>query len=172
VHEGYPGHHLQLTCANKNPSLTRTLSRAIETIEGWAHYCEEFMKEIGYDDTLESRFVQTLDSIWRATRIIIDVKLSCGKMSFNEAVDFLIEQTGMEKKAAIAEVKRYTQNPAYQLSYLLGKHLIKDLKMRVKKRMGSSFSDKFFHDTILNAGSLPMKYIEEIFDEKLKHLER
>ena len=172
VHEGYPGHHLQLTCANKNPSLIRTLCRAIETIEGWAHYCEEFMKDMGYDDTLESRFVQTLDSIWRATRIIIDVKLSCGKMSFNEAVDFLIEQTGMEKKAAIAEVKRYTQNPAYQLSYLLGKHLIKDLKMRVKKRMGSSFSDKFFHDTILNAGSLPMKYIEEIFDEKLKHLER
>ncbi|MFW6141456.1 MAG: DUF885 domain-containing protein [Candidatus Saliniplasma sp.] len=168
VHEGYPGHHLQNAAAMTNDDVFHLFSRAIETIEGWAHYCEEMMKEHGFDDTPEARLIQTKDVVWRAARIIVDVKLSRGDMSFDEAVEFLVDEAGLKEKDAIAEVKRYTQNPAYQLSYLLGKEMLKDLKKDVKSKMGNDYTEKFFHDTILYAGSVPMKYLREIFENKLK----
>jgi len=168
VHEAYPGHHLQSTLALKNPSLVRTLSEATETIEGWAHYCEEYMRDVGFNNTSETRFVQTLDEIWRAARIIIDIKLHFGQMSFDKAVRFLMKEVGMEKDNAIAEVKRYTKNPSYQLSYLIGKYLIKKLKREIQEKMGEKYSDRFFHEVILNAGSIPIKYLREEFNLKIK----
>lgn len=170
VHEGYPGHHLQLTCATLNPSYARILSGATETVEGWAHYCEDMMKEAGFNADPKTKFVQMTDQIWRACRILIDIDLHTGKMGFDEAVDFLVRESGMERPGAIAEVKRYTYSPGYQLSYLFGKHLIVRLRKAAKKGLGRKYSDKFFHDTILYAGSLPMKYMQEIFDYKVKEL--
>ncbi len=168
VHEGYPGHHLQLTSAMTNDDVFRLFSHAVETVEGWAHYCEEMMKDHGFDDTPEARLIQTKDVVWRASRIIVDVKLSRGEMGFEEAVEYLVDNAKLKEKDAIAEVKRYTQNPGYQLSYLLGREMIKELKKDVKEKMGDDFDEKFFHDTILYSGSVPMKYLREIFDKKIE----
>lgn len=112
--------------------------------------------------------IQSKDVVWRAARIIVDVKLSTGKMSYDEAVDYMVKTVGMERRDAEKEVKRYTQNPAYQLSYLLGKKMIKELKEEVKEKMGDDFKEKFFHDTILYAGSVPMKYLRKIFYKKIE----
>src|SRR5207244_1377369 len=114
--------------------------------------------------------VTPVDQSWRACRILIDVDLHSGKMTFDEAVDVLVREAGMERPGAVAEVKRYTYNPAYQLSYLIGKYLIVQLRKDVKKRLGKSYSDKLFHDTILYSGSLPMTYMREIFEHKVKEL--
>src|SRR3972149_582792 len=78
VHEGYPGHHLQLTCANLNPSTARIMSWAVETIEGWAHYCEDMMKEAGFAADAATRVAQMTDQVWRGCRIIIDIHLDTG----------------------------------------------------------------------------------------------
>jgi len=168
VHESYPGHHLQFVIAFKNPSLVRTLSQATELIEGWAHYCEEYMRDVGFNNTNKIRFIQTLDEVWRAARVIIDIKLHSGEMSFQEAVNFLIKEVDMEKENAITEVKRYTKSPSYQLSYLIGKYLIKKLKREIQEKMGEKYSDRFFHEIILNAGSIPIKYLREEFDLCIK----
>jgi len=168
VHEGYPGHHLQLSCANTNPHIIRIFDHATEFVEGWAHYCEEYMKEQGYDKSLEGAFVQTEDMIWRAARIIIDVKLSTGKMSFDEAVEFLMKEAGKDKEGAVAEIKRYTSSPGYQLSYLLGKHMIKQLKQELRKKFGKKFSDKIFHDTLLYSGSLPIYFHRKVLEQRFK----
>lgn len=167
VHEAYPGHHLQLTVGFKNSSLIRILSDATELVEGWAHYCEEYMREVGFNNKNEIRFVQTQDEIWRAARIIIDVKLHSGEMTFKEAVRFLMKEVNMDGENAIAEVKRYTKSPSYPLSYLLGKYLIKDLKIKIEKKMGEKYSDRFFHQVILGAGSIPIKYLKEEFNLKI-----
>lgn len=170
VHEAYPGHHLQFVWGFKNTSLVRTLADATEMVEGWAHYCEEYMRDVGFSNTNEIRFIQTLDEIWRAARIIIDIKLHSGEISFNEAVNFLTKQVNMEKDNAIAEVKRYTKSPSYQLSYLIGKYLIKKLKREIQEKMGEKYSDKFFHEIILNAGSIPIKYLREEFNLKIRKI--
>ncbi|RLG54244.1 MAG: hypothetical protein DRO00_01720 [Thermoproteota archaeon] len=107
--------------------------------------------------------------IWRAARIIVDVKLQRKEMTFDEAVEFLIRHTGMERDAAISEVRWYTMRPSYPLSYLLGKHLILELKEELAKKLGKKFDLKKFHDTMLYAGSLPFKYMKELVIERLVH---
>ena len=77
---------------------------------------------------------------------------------------------GQRRPRALAEGKRYTFNRAYQLSYLLGKHLIKELRDSARKELGARYSDRWFHDAILYAGSLPFKYLREEIDKKIPAL--
>ncbi len=165
VHEGYPGHHLQFVCANRNPSLARLLAgfHATEFIEGWAHYCEQLMYEEGFSAGPEVRFVQLTDLIWRACRIVIDVQLSRGAMSFEDAVAMLVREAGMDRGRAESEVKRYTYSPGYQLSYLYGKHLLLELRERVQSRQGAGFDLLGFHDRLLYAGALPAQLWDRLF---------
>ncbi len=169
VHEAFPGHFLQGAISNRS-SLVHMLANGIETVEGWAHYCEQMMMEKGFVTGLESKLIQINDAIWRAVRIIVDVKLSRGEMSFDEAVGMLMKEAGISKEGAVAEVRRYTQTPSYALSYLLGKHLILQLREKVKQKMGAKYSDKFFHDTITANGYLPISLLRNVFDQKIAKL--
>jgi uncharacterized protein (DUF885 family) len=166
VHEAFPGHFLQGAISNRS-SIIHLLAHATETVEGWAHYCEQMMMERGFVTGPESKLIQINDGIWRAVRIIVDVKLSRGEMSFDEAVNMLMEEAGMSKEGAIAEVRRYTQSPSYPLSYLLGKHLILQLREEVKQKMGTKYKEKFFHDTITANGHLPVSLLRNVFDRKI-----
>jgi uncharacterized protein (DUF885 family) len=169
VHEAFPGHFLQGAISNRG-SFIRLLAEGTETVEGWAHYCEELMAQKGFITDLETRLIQVNDMIWRAVRIIVDVKLSRGEMSFEEAVEMLVKETGMSREGATAEVMRYTQTPSYPLSYLLGKHLILKLKEELKQKMGDKFDEKFFHDTITANGYLPISMLHKVFNQKISKL--
>ena len=164
VHEAYPGHHLQLSAAVTNPSLVRLFSGAPEFAEGWAFYCERMMKEAGFDDTPKGWYIVHTDAIWRAARIILDVQLHRGLIGFDEAVDRLVAETGFERPAALAEVKRYTATPTYQLSYLFGRHMIERLKADVSAREGAGFDQRRFHDTLLYGGTMPVSYARRLFE--------
>ncbi len=164
VHEAYPGHHLQLSAAITNPSLVRLFSGAPEFAEGWAFYCERMMKEAGFDDTPQGWYIVHTDAIWRATRIILDVQLHRGLIGFDEAVERLVTETGFERPAALAEVKRYTSTPTYQLSYLFGRHMIENLKREVQRRSPADFDLRRFHDTLLYGGTMPVSYASRLFD--------
>lgn len=173
VHEAYPGHHLQLSGATHNPSLVRGLGlSAAEFVEGWAFYCERVMKDAGFDTTAAHRYVQHTDAIWRAVRIVLDIRLHRGEVGFDEAVGFLREQTGFEEPAAVAEVKRYTSTPTYQLSYLYGRHMIEALRARVERAMGPAFTPKFFHDTLIYGGTMPVSFAPRLFETKVGSLDR
>ncbi|HUP82620.1 MAG TPA: DUF885 domain-containing protein [Candidatus Limnocylindria bacterium] len=158
IHEAYPGHHLQLVVANQHPSLTRVLVDAPEFVEGWGMYSELMMREQGFDTSPSHRLMMHTDAIWRACRIILDVKLQRGEIGVDQATDFLVEQTGFERPQAAAEIKWYTYRPTYPLSYLLGRQLLLRLRADEQKRLGPSFSLRAFHDALLNQGSLPISF--------------
>ena len=99
-------------------------------------YCEQMMREEGFDDGPEFRLALATDAIWRACRIILDVRMHRGEVSVEEAIDFLVEHTGFERPHATAEVNRYTSTPTYQLSYLLGKVLMLALREDEQRRLG------------------------------------
>jgi uncharacterized protein (DUF885 family) len=167
IHEAYPGHHLQLHVANGHPSLTRLLADAPEFTEGWGMYSEQMMREQGFDAAPNFRLNMHTDAIWRACRIILDVKMHRGEIEVEEAIRFLVDQTSFEEANARAEVRRYTYTPTYQLSYLLGKVLLLGLRADEQERLGSAFSLREFHDTLLNNGSLPISFHRRILDERI-----
>jgi uncharacterized protein (DUF885 family) len=162
IHEGYPGHHLQFVCCNRHPSPGRVLTAGSEFVEGWAHYCEDYVAQQGFPKDRMLHFTMNLELIWKACRIIIDVKLSSGQMTVDQAVKMLVSEAGFTEHSARAEVHRYTYTPCYQLSYLLGKHLILEMKKELKSAYGDVFSDHEFHDLFLYSGYLPMSLMKKV----------
>jgi len=158
IHEAYPGHHLQLDTARRHASLSRLLTDAPEFVEGWGMYSELLMREHGFDDDPKFRLIMHTDAIWRACRIILDVRMHRGELTAEEATDFLVEHTRFERPNAAAEVQWYTYRPTYPLSYLLGRTLLLGLRADEQRRLGADFSLKRFHDTLLRNGSLPISF--------------
>jgi uncharacterized protein (DUF885 family) len=158
VHEAYPGHHLQLDVARRNPSLTRLLTEAPEFVEGWGMYSELLMREHGFDADPRFRLIVHTDAIWRACRVILDIRMQRGELTIEAATDFLVEHTRFERPNAHAEVQWYTFRPTYPLSYLLGRTLLLGLRADEQARLGDQFSLKGFHDALLRNGSLPVSF--------------
>jgi uncharacterized protein (DUF885 family) len=167
IHEAYPGHHLQLSVANANPSLTRLQVDAPEFVEGWGMYSEQMMREQAFDAAPNFLLNVHTDAIWRACRIILDIRMHRGEIGIDEAIAFLVEQTSFEHANARAEVRRYTYTATYQLSYLLGKVLLLGLRADEQARLGDAFSLRDFHDTLLRNGSIPVSFHRRLLRERL-----
>ena len=156
VHEGYPGHHVQLTRANRAPTLARRLAGlpmgGTLLVEGWAFYCEEMMEREGFLSSPEVRLMRLNDQIWRACRVILDMELHLGTMSFAEAVDMLEHTAHMGHFEAVLECRRYLEEPGQAMSYLIGKREVVNLARDYARRRTTSL--KAFHDALLDWGSL------------------
>jgi uncharacterized protein (DUF885 family) len=164
VHEAYPGHHLQLSFARRNPSLIRKALGPSIFAEGWGLYSEELMAELGYY-TDEERLLQLEWTLVRAARIVIDVGLHVSDMSFDQAVKMLTDEVHLERQLALSEVKRYTMSPTQPLAYLTGREMIVKMRERYKQREGAKFSLKKFHTDVLVRGTVsPSLMAREIFE--------
>jgi uncharacterized protein (DUF885 family) len=165
VHEAYPGHHLQLSFARRNPSLVRkALDHAIFS-EGWALYSEEMMAELGYY-TDEERLLQLEWTLVRAARVVIDVGLHVSDMTFDQAVKMLTDEVHLERHLALSEVKRYTLSPTQPLAYLTGRQMIFKMRERYRQREGAKFSLKKFHTDVLTRATVPPSLMaKEIFGD-------
>ena len=164
VHESYPGHHLQFSIANCNPksaTLPRLMNESSVFYEGWALYCEQLMQEQGFLKTKEHRFVMLKDRLWRALRIIIDVKTQTGKMSYDEAADLMVRELHFPRAQACGDLNWYSQSPAVPMGYALGWSIINRLHLQEQKKLGSKFDLCAFHDKLLSAGSISLPLVEK-----------
>ena len=151
-HEGYPGHHLQLSRSADHPSPARKALRSNVFVEGWGLYVEELMSELGYLDVPQTGLLRLVHLLWRAARVAVDVGLSTGEWNFEQAVRFMVDGPKLERPNAVAEVRRYTLAPLQPSSYALGRQAILDLRARAKVK---GWGMRAFHDRLLAAGSLP-----------------
>ena len=155
VHEGVPGHHLQLAIARLNPDPLRSLLQDAVQNEGWALYAEQLMWEQGGLGTSIEAQVNTLRS-WRfrIRRVIYDVKIETGIWTLQQAADW--KAHAEPGKAVIdPDVQRAVNWPAQLICYFAGKEQILALKRDYKKKLGAAFSERRFHDELLALGSVP-----------------
>ena len=164
VHESYPGHHLQFSIANCTPAastLPRLMNESSVFYEGWALYCEQLMQEQGFLKSKEHRFVMLKDRLWRALRIIIDVKTQTGKMTYDEAADLMVRELHFPREQACGDLNWYSQSPAVPMGYALGWSIINRLRTQEQKRLGEKFNLREFHDKLLSAGSISLPLVEK-----------
>ncbi len=161
VHEAYPGHHLQLTVANRIASKVRRYFTTPVLVEGWAFYCEQLMAEESYYADPRSRILQLKDELWRACRVVIDVGLHARGMSLDEAAGMLHDVARLEVPSARAEALRYARTPTQPMSYAVGRHEILRLREGWNRRYGASFNLQEFHDRLLSFGPVPITLIRE-----------
>jgi uncharacterized protein (DUF885 family) len=164
VHESYPGHHLQFSVANSIPAastLPRLMNESSVFYEGWALYCEQLMAEQGFLQTKEHRFVMLKDRLWRALRIIIDVKTQTAQMTYDEAADLMVRELHFPRAQACADLNWYSQSPSGPMGYALGWSIINRLRDREQTRLGDQFILRHFHDKLLSAGSISLPLVEK-----------
>ena len=159
LHEGYPGHHLQIMYAQAQPSFVRKIVATPLTLEGWALYCEELMAEQGFYETREERLFQRVHLLWRALRVLLDVGLHTRGTTIEQGVDLLVNELGVDRANAEAEVRRYCAWPAYQLCYAVGRRELLALRNDFQRARGTGAGIRAFHDAILPYGGLPISLI-------------
>jgi uncharacterized protein (DUF885 family) len=159
VHEGCPGHHLQLLTAQSLESSVRRFVWTPVMVEGWALYCEEMMGEEGFYQTPEELLFQQVHLLWRAIRVILDVGLHTRGMTPDEAITYMVDHLPIDRVSAEREVRRYCAWPTYQLCYAVGRREILQLRAAYREQAGSDFALKTFHDELLGYGGLPVSLI-------------
>ena len=168
LHETYPGHHLQWQLAHRASSRLRQLSANLCFVEGWALYCEEMMWEQGFFPEPSTRLVQLRDLLFRACRCVIDVRLQSGRMTFDQAVEYLVQEAMIEPGNARREVRRYVMAPAQALCFLVGKLELLAIRDEAMARFGDRFNLNDFHAGLLSGGALPIKLVRDEIWERAK----
>lgn len=182
-HEGLPGHHLHvgsIKCLGDELSrFQRTLAFNTGESEGWALYAERLMVELGYNHEPEYIFGMLNASLFRATRIVMDIGLHCeyeipedapeiyprGKTWDKDiAINVLETVIGMNSSYAKDEVYRYLGWIGQAISYKIGERTIRDIRERERKRLGSAFSLKDFHSRLLGYGHVGLGRLETLFE--------
>jgi uncharacterized protein (DUF885 family) len=165
-HEAYPGHHLQFVYAKDIRSKIRKLNDSPLLSEGWGLYCEELAYETGYYTDPRERLMQLNWRLQRAARILLDVRLHTGRISYDDAVKFLEERVKLNKPQAEGSVNAYTQSPTYFPTYLLGMLEIVRIREKCRARLGARFTLKEFHERFLAFGNVPPALIEGELDRE------
>jgi uncharacterized protein (DUF885 family) len=155
VHEAYPGHHVQALKVNENPRILRRVIRESIFSEGWGLFTEEMMFEQGFLKGDDVRLTQLRNRLWRAARVIIDVGMHTGTMTFEEGVKFLVDKVRFEPYAAELEVGMYARRPTYVLGYLIGMLEIQEMRAAYEKKFGKPAKPHVFYDRLLRIGALP-----------------
>jgi len=156
LHEGFPGHHLQHLVAQAQASPVRRVVWTPLSVEGWALYCEGMMAAEGFLAAPEEAFFQSLHLLWRAVRVVLDIRLHTAGMGFEEAVRYMMERLALARESAVAEVRRFCGSPANALCYAVGRRELLRLRDDYRARAGATFSLRRFHDEVLSYGGLPV----------------
>jgi uncharacterized protein (DUF885 family) len=141
---------------------------AYETQEGWAHYCEKMMFDRGYKATDEAAIAMLDAAIWRACRVIYDIKLHFGEATIEQMADMLVREASATKDVAMSEVTGFSRTPGYPISYFAGRHMVLELRRRLEAELGSLFNERRFHDLIALNGNLPFCLAREVILDEMR----
>lgn len=166
LHEGAPGHHFQISLARENEALPAFMRFGGNTayVEGWALYSETLGYEMGFFDDPWNRYGTLQDEQLRAMRLVVDTGLHAKGWSREQAIDFMLANSGMTRTEVVAEVERYIAIPTQALAYKVGALKIQELREKAEEQLGENFDIREFHAEVLDTGSLPMPVLEAKID--------
>lgn len=163
IHEGVPGHYVQLYYSNRYPSIVRSVFGSGPMIEGWAVYAERMMVEQGYmNNDPKMKLINLKWYIRAVLNAIIDQKIHAYGMTEKEMMDLLTKEGFQEEREAAGKWRRANLTSAQLSTYFVGFQEIWDLREAYKKKMGDQYSLKKFNETFMSYGSPSVKYIREM----------
>jgi uncharacterized protein (DUF885 family) len=167
LHEGAPGHHFQISLAQENEALPNFMRFGGNTafVEGWALYAETLWDELGMETDPYQRFGGLDDEMLRAMRLVVDTGLHAKGWTRDQAIAYMLANSGMGKTDATSEVERYIAIPGQALAYKLGQLKILELRARAEKALGVRFDIREFHEQVLMTGALPLTVLERKIDD-------
>ncbi|WP_192954686.1 DUF885 domain-containing protein [Gallaecimonas mangrovi] len=166
MHEGVPGHHLQIALAQENSALPffQRSDDVTAFVEGWALYSETLGNEMGIYDTPAKRFGQLSMQMWRACRLVMDTGIHWYGWSAAKARQCLADNTALPAKVIDGEVQRYIAWPGQALAYYVGQMAFEKARQRAQAALGDKFDIRAFHDAVLQMGSVPLTVLSAVTD--------
>ena len=158
-HELNPGHHLQ-GFMEARYNTHREVFHTPFWSEGQSLYWEMFLWDHGFQVSPEDRLGALFWRMHRSARIIFSLNFHLGKMTPQQAIDYLVDNVDFERANAEAEVRRSfggSYSPLYQISYMIG-----GLQLRALHRElvdAKKMSERDFHDAVLQGGPMPITMV-------------
>ena len=163
LHEGVPGHYLQIALSNRYPSALRSVFWSGTFVEGWAVYAERVMVEAGYlDNDPLMRLINLKWYLRGITNAIIDSAIHVDGMSEEQAMKLMIEGGFQEEREAAGKWKRAQLTSAQLSTYFVGFQEHLEMRRAVEAAWGETFTLRRYHDTVLSFGSPPVKYVRAL----------
>jgi uncharacterized protein (DUF885 family) len=156
VHEGYPGHHMQIALASTGaPSPVVNLLFNSAYPEGWARYSEALAEESGVYQTTYALMTRRL---WPARGMVVDPGIHLMGWSREQAVAF-IRESGRFAGTGEAEdlIDRIAVWPGQLTAYDSGALEIGALRREAEQKLGRCFDVREFHARVLETGIVPLQ---------------
>ena len=158
-HELNPGHHLQGFMSARYNTQRRLFSTPFWS-EGQSLYWEMFLWDHGFQATPEDRIGALFWRMHRSARIIFSLNFHLGKMTPDQAVQFLVDTVNFERANAEGEVRRSFNGsypPLYQIGYMIGGLQLRALHHELVD--SRKMTDREFHDAVLQGGPMPIAMV-------------
>ena len=163
IHEGVPGHYLQLALSNRYPSTLRAVLWSGPFVEGWGVYAEQMMIDEGYQDHSPLQRLITLKWYLRGiTNAIIDSAIHVDGMTRDQAMKLMVEGGFQEEREAAGKWVRAQLTSAQLSTYFVGYQEHLEMRAAVEKAWGEEFTLRRYHDQALSYGSPPVRFVRAL----------
>ncbi len=168
AHEGLPGHAWQLSYLSEHHDELPTIASLMgfnAFIEGWALYAEQLVDEFGlyaHDPFSQIGYLQGQQ--FRACRLVVDTGIHAMQWTRQQAVQFLVENTGRGVAAMSSEIDRYIVSPGQACGYKMGHNEILRQRERARQALGARFDLASFNDALVSSAGVPLTVLPTVID--------
>ena len=163
IHEGYPGHYVQLEYSNRCPSRVRRVLSSGTFAEGWAVYTERMMIDQGFGGGDARLRLQQLKFYLRAVlNAVLDHRMHCDGMTDAQAMELLVGRGFQTEGEALGKIVRAKLSSCQLSTYFVGRTAFARLRRDAQRERGEDFQLGRFHESALSHGTLPVKYLPEL----------
>ncbi len=137
-------------------------------VEGWALYSEQLVDELGYyanDPFGQIGYLQGQQ--FRACRMVVDTGMHAKHWTREQAIQFLVTETGRGREAMTSEIDRYCASPGQACGYKVGHNEILKQRERLRAQRGDKVTLAEFNDAVVRTGGVPMAQLGAAIDQLL-----
>jgi uncharacterized protein (DUF885 family) len=173
IHEGYPGHYVQLEYSNRCPSFIRRVLGSGTFAEGWAVYTEQMMLDQGFGDgDPRLRMMQLKFYLRAVVNAILDHEMHCGDMTDDQAMELLVGRAFQTEGEAVGKIRRAKQSSVQLSTYFVGRTAFHRLRRDIQRAQGDRFDLSAYHEAALGHGTVPVKHLPALVRRSLGMEER
>jgi uncharacterized protein (DUF885 family) len=163
-HEAVPGHHFQLAIQQEQDDLPffRRLIPFSAYSEGWGLYAERLAWEMGFLEDPYDNIGRLQSELFRSVRLVVDTGIHAQRWTREQAIAYMLANTGMAESDVVAEIERYFVLPGQATAYKVGMIKLMELRALAERELGERFDIREFHNVVLTNGSMPLNILEEL----------
>lgn len=166
AHEGYPGHLYQTVYyAGTNPDPIRSILNYGGYVEGWATYAEMCSYYLAPLSKEQATLLQKNSSIILGLYTLADIGIHYDGWSRIDTLTFF-SGYGIKDVDTVNRIYDLIIGcPGNYLKYYIGYVEFLELKKEYAAEQGESYSQKSFHEAVLNVGPAPFEIVREYMEK-------